>query len=164
MTRVIPRMLIMIVALFCATAIARFLQPTAKQQSENGRIVVWNLQWRLTPTEVIGYYPDYPRYLRIGLAPEANLLLDERFKVHQRPDFMSVLATDYGAGKPLNLGDYKLVCERAPAPYYNCGYKFLHDGRTYVLVFKDQPREAATVAELYDKAINFILERSTRHA
>jgi hypothetical protein len=133
----------------------------AQQQSKNGRIVVWDLQWKLSPTEEKGYVSVYSRYLRIGLAPEADLLLDEQFKLNQESDYMSILATGYGAGAPVNLGEYKLVCQRAPAPYYNCGYKFLHDGRTYVLVFKDQPRETALVAELFDKAISFIGERSS---
>jgi hypothetical protein len=69
-------------------------------------------------SRVVSHYAGSNRFLRIQFK-SFDLILDSRLQVNKEPDYMSVLPTGYGHGKPRVYGEYKVLF--TDVGYYACG-------------------------------------------
>ncbi len=127
-------------------------------RSNKERLFVDGKKWYVNPSERLAYVAEPPRYLRVRFDPEFDLVVDERFNTDQRPDFMSVLATQYGAGSRKQIGPHQIGCGEIHP--YSCGLKFAVNGAHYLVIFKTEPTSAATIEQMLHRAGAFIQERS----
>jgi hypothetical protein len=108
---------------------------------------------KTSASRVVSHYAGSERFLRIEFNT-FHLILDSRLQVFKEPDYMSVLPTRYGHGKPRVYGEYKVLC--TDVGYYACGYKFMVNDKYVLILFRKPPTSDTQISKSKAEVTSFL--------
>lgn len=108
---------------------------------------------KTSTSRVVSHYAGSNRFLRIEFN-SFDLILDSRLQVNKAPDYMSVLPTGYGHGKPRVYGEYKVLC--TDVGYYACGYKFMVKDNYVLILFRKPPTSNIQISQSKAEVVSFL--------
>ena len=115
---------------------------------------------KTSASRVVSHYAGSIRFLRIEFS-SFDLILDSRLQVNKEPDYMSVLPTGYGNGKPRVYGEYKVLC--TDVGYYACGYKFMVKGKYVLILFRKPPTSDIQISQSTAEVVSFLKSGGNSH-
>lgn len=113
---------------------------------------------KTSASRVVSHYAGSNKFLRIEFNI-FDLILDSRLQVNKEPDYMSVLPTGYGHGKPRVYGEYKVLC--TDVGYYACGYKFMVKEKYVLILFRKPPTSDIQISQSKAEVTSFLNSAGT---
>lgn len=111
------------------------------------------LRLKTSASRVVSHYAGSEKFLRVNFNI-FDLILDSRLQVFKEPDYMSVLPTRYGHGKPRVYGGYKVLC--TDVGYYACGYKFIVKDKYVLILFRKPPTSDTQISQSKAEVNSFL--------
>ena len=113
---------------------------------------------KTSASRVVSHYAGSERFLRVNFNT-FDLILDSRLQVFKEPDYMSVLPTRYGHGKPRMYGEYRVLC--TDVGYYACGYKFTVKDKYVLILFRKPPTSNTQISQSKAEVTSFLSSGGT---
>jgi hypothetical protein len=124
-----------------------------KERSNFINTEVDGFKLKTSASRVVSHYAGSNRFLRIQFK-SFDLILDSRLQVNKEPDYMSVLPTGYGHGKPRVYGEYKVLC--TDVGYYACGYRFMVKKKYVLILLRKPPTSDIQISQYKAEVISFL--------